>query len=99
MPLFQIYDKVCIKQLIKEVAFSGWLSTDNWNHLVSFKLGIPANKVIFTLDKFDELKVLGHNLSILVEVSDHRVSLPNFLLLITIFWLIPSFDHLMFWIF
>jgi hypothetical protein len=99
MPLFQIYDKVCIKQPIKEVAFSGWLSTDNWNHLVSFKLGIPANKVIFTLDKIDELKVLGHNLSVLVKIGNHRVSLPFFLLLIAILLLVPSFDHFLFWIF
>jgi len=44
-----------------------------------FKLGIPANKVIFTLDKIDELKVLSHDLSVLVEVGDHRVSLLFFL--------------------
>jgi len=54
--------------------------------------------VIFTLDKIDELKVLSDDLSILVEVSDHRVSLPFFLLLIAIFLLVPSFDHFIFWI-
>jgi len=94
-----IYHKVCIKQPIKKVAFSSWLSTDHWNDLVSFKLGIPANKVIFTLDKIDELKVLSDDLSVLVEVSDHRVSLPYFLLLITIFLLVPFFNHFMSWIF